>query len=172
MIFPNYRTIVVIAICIAPIVVGVLLFRGVRLARLGFKVPTRIFSVLLCMCGGCLLFLYGCMSTFSSTEHSSAIYSPDHRKAMRIENWDAGALGGSTSVVLYSHFGVITKTIFSGEYYQADKSSVQWLNNSEILIRYDSSYGTSTSPFCEGSRSVAVRCEPVKYAYPRTISIN
>ena len=172
MIFPSYTPIVVAVICIAPLVVGVLLFKIVQSSRQWVRVPPRVFAVLLCLCGVCLLALDGFMSFyFSSTEHSSAIYSPDHQKSIRIETWDAGAVGGGTSVVLYSHFGLIQKSVFSGEYHQTDKDSVRWLNNSSIVISYGGSYSaTPVSPFCQGSGSISVKCNPVTFTYPRVIS--
>jgi len=170
MIFPNYQAMAVIGICIAPLILGGLLFRIVRTTRSVVRIPTRIFSVLLCVCGACLISLWGFMNFyFTSTQHSSAIYSPDHRQALRVETWDAGAVGGGTSVILYSHFGLITKTIFSGEYAQVDKNSVRWLSNSHVLIEYDNSYETA-NPFCDGSRSVSVKCMAVAFTYPRTVA--
>lgn len=170
MIFPNYGTLGRLAICIAPIVLGVLLYRLVRSNRPSVKLSARVLGVLLCLCGGFLSLLYGCVSAFSATEYSSALYSPNHRYAIRVENWDAGALGGSTSVTLYSHFGLITKTIFAGEYAQTDRDAIRWLSNSEISIDYDKNpYESSRPPFCEGTGRITVSCRPVEYKYPRTV---
>ena len=170
MIFPNYGTLGRLAICIAPIVFGVLLYRLVRSNRPSVKVPARALGILLCLCGGLLSLLYGCMSAFSATEYSSALYSPNHRYAIRVENWDAGALGGITSVILYSRFGLITKTIFSGEYAQTDKATIRWLNNSEVSIDYYiDPYESSRPPFCEGTGTITVSCRPIEYKDPRTI---
>jgi hypothetical protein len=169
MMFPNYQAMAVIGICIAPVIVGGLLFRIVRSTRPVVRIPTRIFSVLLCVCGVCLISLWGFMNFyFTSTRHSSAIYSPDHQDAIRVETWDAGAVGGGTNVVLYSHFGLVTKAIFSGDYAQVDKNSVRWLSNSQVVIEYDKSYEIA-NPFCEGSRSVSVKCVAVAFTYPRTL---
>jgi multisubunit Na+/H+ antiporter MnhB subunit len=116
MIFPDYGTIGAIAGCLILLSLSIYFFRRTRSGRLSVRLPTRILSALLTVCSGLLICVYGCASLWNATTHSIPIYSPDKLRAVRITNVDSGALGGYTFVTLYSHRGLMSKNIFSGDW--------------------------------------------------------
>jgi len=164
MVFPDYSTISIIATGIVLFGGGIHLFHRTGSSRLIVKVPTRIISGLIVVSSGLLLGIFGCATAWNVTNHSTAIYSPDHLRALRINDTDSGALGGYTWVTLYSHHGLIGRTIFAGDWKAVEPQTVQWLNDSQIVIHYDASY--LDHPTCKSVSGVSVRCEPVTYKYP------
>lgn len=90
-----------------------------------------------------------------SVTKSVPLYSTDHRHAVRIYDYDAGAVGGDTGVYLYSHLGLWSEDIFEGNWKAA--KDVRWINNHELLIKFEPSYGP---PVCKDGSEVKVRCEP------------
>jgi len=164
MIFPDYSTIGIVAICLGLCGGSVYLFRSTGLSSTIIKVPTRLVSGLVVACSVLALGMFGCASAWNVTTRSAPIYSPDHLRALRITDTDAGALGGFTGITLYSHHGLIGRTIFAGDWKAAESQTVRWLNNSEVVIRYDASY--IHPPRCDSAEGVSVKCEPVTYTYP------
>jgi hypothetical protein len=159
MIFPDYPTIGIVVSCLVLCVAGIYLFRQTRLSRIAVRVPTRLFSGVIVVCSISVLGMFGCASAFDVTTHSTPIYSPDHLSALRITDVDSGALGGYTWVGLYSHHGLIGRSIFSGDWKAAEPQTVRWLNDSEIVIGYHASY--IHRPTCKSVNGISVKCEPV-----------
>jgi hypothetical protein len=89
----------------------------------------------------------GCQS------YSSPLYSPNGRMAVRIRISDEGALGGSTSVELFSAHGFNTSEVFQGASLTVKPEDVHWKNDSELEIRYDGEIYS-----CSNAGIVKVHC--------------
>jgi len=164
MIFPDYWTIGIVVICLFLCGGGVYLFRRTGSSSPVVKVPTRLVSGLVVACSVVALGMFGCASAWNVTAHSIPIYSPDRQRALRITDTDSGALGGFTNITLYSHHGLIGRNVFSGDWRAVEPRTVRWINDSQVVIRYDASY--IYPPACNSASGVSVRCEPVTYTYP------
>ncbi len=77
---------------------------------------------------------------------------------MRIENLDGGALGGTTSVGLYSLEGLMKEEVLTGEWNIVEQKDLHWDGNGHLLITYDGRWGNI--PTCYRARSIEVNCIP------------
>jgi hypothetical protein len=114
-IFPDYWEIAIIGLPISILLLGVWLFRSVKLKRALLRLPVQIVSVQMLSGSSLLLLTYGWVGGFDKTTASPPLYSPDHRRAVRTIDWDYGALGGNTGVRVYSHHGLLVKEVFYGD---------------------------------------------------------
>ena len=103
-------------------------------------------AVLLFMAG------WGCIS------HSPPIYSPSGIMAARIEDADEGAIGGETSVELFSAHGFRKQTLYVGEWKSVQRSDIQWNNDTELVIHYSTSYNPHSH--CYSVHIAKVSCSP------------
>jgi hypothetical protein len=156
MIFPDYFVLRAYAVCLAFLTLGIWMFRAGKGKPLRLQIPLRFFSVL--FIGVSSLFLLLSVACGGVTEHSEPIYSPDRKHAIRITINDAGALGGSTVVDLYSFHGLIANRIATGDWTSPKSEDVKWLGNAEVLISYKN--GLRPPDKCKSAQSVVVRCDP------------
>lgn len=89
----------------------------------------------------------GCQS------YSTPLYSPNGKMAARIRTADEGALGGGTSVELFSAHGLDTNQLFQGGWRSVQPGDVRWTSDSELTISYE---GEAYS--CASAQTVKVRC--------------
>jgi hypothetical protein len=154
MLFVNLHLVLWLAASFAFLLLGIWMFRIVKLKRILIRLPARVVSLGFIGLGSIAILFAGCGALFVST--SMPIYSPDRTRALRIENLDRGALGGDTSVILYSSFGFRQSFIFTGEWKIAEVKDLRWSSNNEVLIGWHGSVLPST---CEDAQGVTVRCE-------------
>jgi len=96
---------------------------------------------------------------FSGCEtHSPMVYSPSGKIAARANNFDEGATGGETSVTLHWAHGLRSQTVYGGGWKSVGPSDIKWMNDSELIIRYDSVY--AAQPACSSTSQVKVSCVP------------
>lgn len=91
--------------------------------------------------------------------YSPMIYSPSGKIAARTNDYDAGAVGGDTSVTLHWAHGLRSQTVYAGEWKSVLPSEIKWVSDSELIIRYDAGYGPLNSP-CSSTSQVKVNCVP------------
>ncbi len=138
---------------------GVWLFRVVKSRRRLVRLPVEFGSVVLVLLGSVVMLLLTLALTLGQriSTNSAPIYSPDRKFAIRVENTDEGALGGVTSVALYSAHGLQTDVIFRGEWKAVEAKDIHWIGNDSVLIAY---HHPSQPPYtCASARGVSVRCE-------------
>ena len=138
---------------------GIWLFRVVKSRRRLVRLPVEFGSVALVLLGSVSVLLFIVVLTWGSriSKSSAPIYSPDRKYAIRVESTDEGALGGVTSVVLYSAHGLQTDMIFSGEGNDVEVKDVHWIGNDSVLVLY---HHPSQPPYiCSSAREVTVRCQ-------------
>jgi hypothetical protein len=156
MFFFNFGSFRLYCMCATCILLGVLALKAVRSKKLLIKVPVEFGSVVLVLLGliaGVLFFGLGELTE----SHSAAIYSPDRKHAIRVENSDEGAVGGSTFVVLYSVHGLRTDMIFLGEGGAIQAKDIYWISNEAVLVSYH--HPSQPPRVCASARGVTVRCE-------------
>jgi hypothetical protein len=154
MIFPEWRRILIYCVLFVLIFSSIWAFRLVRTRHLVVRIPVRIVS--LAVFGLASLLTLSIVSCEFSNTRSTPIYSPDHRHALRIYDYDAGATGGSTEVLLFSHYGLLSNAVFEGNWKAAEPKGVHWVNDREVEILYEPSYGP---PSCMSTGQVTIRCE-------------
>jgi hypothetical protein len=139
MVFVEWRLVQIISGCL--LLTGLSVW-GLRYARKLSRVTSRIGLRLICIPIGALASLFVLLLVAGSgcTGHSSPIYSPSKKMAVRITDFDEGATGGATSVDLYWANGFREKSLYSGGWKSVEPSDVQWKSDTELLIRYDASY--------------------------------
>lgn len=92
--------------------------------------------------------------------HAEPIYSPDRKHVLVIRDWDAGALGGGTTVDLYSYDGLLEQSIVGGEWKVVERQNARWTSNTEVLLGYEKIY--ERVPACSSTKAVHVVCVPSK----------
>ncbi len=134
---------------------------GLRLAR---KVPVPLLRVIvrIAASGSALLGLLVTLLLWAGSGcsgHSAPIYSPSRSMAVRIENLDEGATGGSTQVELYWAHGLRSKTVYSGEWASVEPSDIHWEGNSRLTIQIRDA-SSDYSSRCASAGGVKVECSP------------
>jgi hypothetical protein len=109
-----------------------------------FGYPVIVFAVLFF---ALQVLASGCQS------YSSPVYSPDRSQAVRIRTDDEGAMGGNSTVELFSEHGLHSKDVYWGEWRSVDVSGLHWTTNSKLEVRYEGPMYT-----CESTKAVTVRC--------------
>ncbi len=156
MVFLNYVLLFVFATCVVLVSASIWAFRFVRSRRPFSRISVRCLAVFVVACS----ILTACLSTILALTKitPSPIYSPDRKRALRVDYADSGALGGVTFVMLYSNHGLQSDVIFSQEGRTVRPENLRWISDSEILVPY-SIYSPRYSPqVCAGPARVKVRC--------------
>jgi len=145
----------------AGVVIVVVSIFGIRSARRMPKGSRRIVMLVICAPIGAIASLAILLMAAGSgcVTHSSAIYSPSGTMAVRIENADEGATGGSTAIELFWAHGFKEKTIYQGGWKSVEPSDIQWASNTQLTIHYSSSYSAG-SYSCVSTFVVKVTCLP------------
>jgi hypothetical protein len=124
----------------------------VRNNRWPVRIPVRVLSVLLLLCGLFLLIIVVALP--SPHAYSVPAYSPSRSMAARIDNYSAGPLGGAyDSIELFTSHGLASDVVYSGEFESVRAEDVRWKSNSELEIYYDGATGD-----CKSTQLVSVRC--------------
>jgi hypothetical protein len=124
------------------------------------RIAGQTFSVITASLFGFLILLLICWKLLGCDHGdmtSAALYSPDHTRAVFLETFDAGAMGGGTSAELYSHYGFSKTLIYVGNWRSLEEQNVHWLSNSELKIEY---YSDTAPEMCQSTKTVRVICEP------------
>lgn len=143
-----------LAFCAVLLCLSIWGFRALKNQRAWVRVPLRILAVLVCIIDGLLLCLL-IFGIFAMDSHSALIFSPDHHHAAQIWNTDGGAIGGDTSVTIYSDWGFKRELVLWGMWDVVEQKDVHWNGNSELLITY-----RNDPPNCSNTKSIAVHCVP------------
>jgi hypothetical protein len=154
--FFEFRELLFWFLCVTAFALGIFGVYVVKGRDAPIRVPVRIGSIALTSIGLLALCLGGCGKLLSVASASAPIYSPDRKRALRVETHDEGATGGGTEVYLYSNLGLRRERITEAGFKQVEPRNVAWLKNNEVLIRYLATY---QPPVCSSTRDVAVRCE-------------
>lgn len=117
--------------------------------------PTKWVARLLCtpvvILG--ILFLILEWSALGCLSYSAPVFSPDRRMAARIRTDDEGALGGSSSVELFSMHGLEREDLFVGGWKSVRPDGIRWADKSGLTIVYEGELD-----LCAGTRAVRVVC--------------
>jgi hypothetical protein len=151
-VFFEFREIVGFAFACCPVAFGIWLF-GIRVQKSSISsIAVRAFAIFFLLVGifGVSVWSYIVFTTHKSTP----IYSPDHRRAARIEGLD----DDRSFVIVYSGFGFGSRMVFLGGWTQAEAKKIRWVSDHELAIEYD---GPSPPALCKSGGGVSVRCEPV-----------
>jgi hypothetical protein len=145
----------VIRACALLIVISGLIvaFRSVRKKRAWpLRLPVQFLSVLL---GACIVVLVlFVLALPNPNSYSAPLYSPNHKMAVRVANYDAGPLGGAnTSVELFSDGGLVSRIVFFGEWRSVEAENLRWIGDSEVEVKY---VGSATR--CASTQRVIVHC--------------
>jgi hypothetical protein len=89
----------------------------------------------------------GCLS------YSNPVFSPDHSQAARVRTDDEGALGGNSSVELFSKHGLSATEVYWGRWTSVDVKDVRWVSDTDLDIVHD-----GPMYYCQSSSSVKVHC--------------
>ena len=100
-----------------------------------------------------LMLLLITLSAAGCESHEVPVYSPDGKRAARIETFDRGALGGDTVVNVYADWGFKTSVIFYGGWKSVERKDLQWRGNSELDIHY-----TGEAATCQSAAGVKPTC--------------
>jgi hypothetical protein len=122
-----------------------------RLVRAGTGLAGTGFAIVGSLLGVLLLAFAGCRS------HSIPIYSPSGKMAVRVENADEGATGGSTDVRLFWAYGLGQQTVYSGPETSVEPKDIHWKNDSELEIRYFDKF-SSDAHHCVNQGKISVSC--------------
>src|SRR5258708_23353326 len=104
MIFPEYGHILVYFVLLLLLSFSLWAYRVVKRNARVFQVPVRIVSII--VFGLTSLMTIMIASCEFSNSKSTPIYSQDHKRALRIYDYDYGATGGETEVFLFSYYGL------------------------------------------------------------------
>lgn len=153
MFFFHLRVIEVFAVAVATFATACACIWFVRRCRNGLRIPVIVLSspiaLLAALFIGLQVLFSGCQS------YSVPLYSPSHRKLIRVSTDDAGALGGSSAVELLTHHGFSSTYIYRGGWQTVDVAKdVHWIDDDHLVIEHD--------PYqfldCSSTKSVNVRC--------------
>ena len=146
-----------LAICIALMVLAVWGFRALRQLRPWPRISLRCCTVVLIVISGLALCLVIAGLCFMES-HSALVFSPNRNHAAQVENVDEGAVGGNTSVVLYSIAGFREEQVLGGEFGIVEQHNLHWDGNGRLIITYGGVYGEP--PVCYNARDVEIHCQP------------
>jgi hypothetical protein len=158
MVFFNWDLIGSVAICIAVIGCVSASIWAVRRKRLAIKVPVIAVGIPISLVGVLFLSLLVLGELMGCQTDSAPIYSPSHKAAVRVEDWDAGATGGDTDVRVYEEHGLRVTIALSGGWKFVQADDIKWLDDSHLLIRYVHDDGYDEDKSCHSTRDVQVQC--------------
>lgn len=115
------------------------------------RVPVRVLSALVMLCGG---FLWLIVLSLPGNSYSTSVYSPNKKTAARILDYNASGLGGAdTSVELFTFYGLKCDIVYFGEWKSVEANDLRWKSDSVLEIYY---YGPISD--CTSTQRVSVRC--------------
>jgi hypothetical protein len=124
----------------------------VRNNRWPVRIPVRVLSALVLFCGLFLLTIV--LALPSPNAYSVPVYSPSRNMAARIDNYNAGPLGGAyDSIEVFTSHGFASDVVYSGEFESVRAEDLRWKSNSELEIYYD-----APTCDCKSAQLVSVRC--------------
>jgi hypothetical protein len=129
-------------------------FWRVRKKSWPVRLPLQMTSVVLGLSGvGGLWVMWWAVA--SSHVYSTPIYAPNQKKAVRIDSYNGGEIGGPTydHVQLFSAHGFDSNVLFSGQWGSVEPSNLRWKSDSEMEIYYH-----GAAYFCRGTQEVTVHC--------------
>lgn len=161
MLFINYPLILLFAVPAMLIALSIWGYSAMR-DRRGSSVwlLARIAAVGGMLLSSCLLLFIGWGMLWTVTSCSKPIFSPDHKRAARVTDEDAGALGGDTAVKIFTNYGFYNGTILTGDWKIVEAKDIHWLNNSELLITYPVTTGDN-QPHCKDFGDIRVICKSI-----------
>jgi hypothetical protein len=120
--------------------------------RWSVRIPVRILSALITLCGG---FFWLIVAAIPSPHfYSAAVYSPNRKTAARIDDYNASGFGGAdNSVELFAFYGLKRDVVYFGEWNSVGANDLRWKSDSELEIYYD---GPNCD--CKSTKRVLVRC--------------
>jgi len=143
-------------ICLGLLVIAlpVFSFWVVRNKRWPVRIPVRILSALIELCG---VFFWLILFALPWPHfYSPAVYSPNRKTAARIDDYNASGFGGAdTSVELFTFHGLKQDIVYFGEFKSLGATDLRWKSDSELEIYYD---GPTCD--CKSAQGVLVRCVP------------
>jgi hypothetical protein len=141
--------------CVFLLLIGsaVLAFRSVLYKKAWFRLPVQLLSGLVALGSLFSLLFYWVMP--NPWTYSAPIYSPNHRMAARVAEYNASGFGGAdTSVELFNYHGLFSNVVFLGEWKSVEASNIRWKSDSELDVFYQ-----GTPYRCTSTRRAKVRCE-------------
>jgi hypothetical protein len=159
MLFIDYDIILTYAVCIGITVLGLGIYRSMKTVRsIYLRLSARFLASGLVAFGSLLLlFFAGCGGPGGA--NSNPIFSPDHRYAVRVSDFDYGATGGDTSVSVFGDYGFRNATVLYGPWKIVRAKDIRWKSNSEVLIQFQPNTAYDP-PNCKNLGSVKVTCVP------------
>jgi len=158
MVFVEWDRIGSVVVCVAVLVVICSAIWRVRRKRLLLRIPVIAIAIPIGLVGSLFLSLFVLSELLGCETDSTPIYSPSHKAAVRLEDWDAGATGGSTDVRVYEEHGLWVDTVLSGEWKFVQAEDVRWLDDSHLLIRYEHYGDYNESKDCHSTGDIQVQC--------------
>lgn len=155
----DHRPIQIVLFLSVVLAVALWVWRVIGRRRKLLRLPLRAVAVLLALASSLLLLVDGCTELTTATEASSPLYSPDHKRAVVVRDWDFGALGGGTYLDMYSYGGLFEEHIAGGDWKIIQAQDIRWTSNSDLILGYSPEYGSK--PSCESSVDVRVTCVPL-----------
>jgi hypothetical protein len=144
----------VILHCVFLLLIGaaILAFRSVLGKKVWFRLTVQLLSVLVVLGSLFSLLFYWRMP--NPWTYSAPIYSPNHKMAVRVAEYNASGFGGAdTSVELFDCHGLFSKVVFLGEWKSVETSNIRWKSDSELEVLYQ-----GTPYRCTSTPRVMVRC--------------
>jgi hypothetical protein len=157
MLFINWFLFRMVVVFVAAIVGCAAAIWATRRRKLLIRIPVLVVSVPIGVIGALLISLVVLGQLMGCDTHSRPLYSPDGKSAVRIETFDGGGTGGDTSVVFYTMHGFRTSKVFNGGWRSVEDGDIQWVNDSNLLIRYGH-YWDGYDESCQSTQNIRVQC--------------
>ena len=152
MIFMEWWIVERVSVVVAVIAAAVGLFITARRRRAWIRYTLQGVALLIALGVAAVSLLV--VSLPDANHYSDPLYSPNHKLAARIAEYDAGPLGGAdTSVEVFSHAGFVSHRVYIGEFKTVGVGDLTWNGDSELRITY---YGAAYR--CSGTKSIRVIC--------------
>jgi hypothetical protein len=141
-------------ICLGLLILAVPVFSFwlVRDMKWPIRITVRVLSGLVAICGVLRWLIFLVLPWPHS--YSVPVYSPNRTMAARIDDYDAGPLGGAdNSVELFTSHGFTSDLVYYGEWDSVGAKDLQWRSDSELEIFYK-----GPMYMCKSTRRVLVQC--------------
>lgn len=126
-------------------------FWHVRKKTWPIRVPVQLVCALVGL-SGVLGWLF-ILALGSPDVYSTPVYSPNGAMAVRIDDFNAGGLGGAyDNVELFTAHGLDSKIVFSGDWKSVERANLHWKSNSELEILH------AGNGRCTSTTHVTVHC--------------
>jgi hypothetical protein len=127
MIFVEWWAVEKVCFVVLVIAIAVGLFISVRHRRAWLRFPVQLLTLLIGL-GTVAIVLFAAVLLPNPDRYSEPIYSPNHKLAARIAEYNAGGLGGAdTQVELFSHRGFVSHRVYEGEFRSVDSAHIAWM---------------------------------------------